>query len=146
MSRYKLIVLSDPVEGGEDEYNDWYSNQHLQDIVALDGFVTAQRFKLLDPGPDGIGVVPPARYLAVYEIDGDKIDVARAGLLATKLEREDAIASSRVPQLPVSSALGETLTWWCEAITDVVTAPDSSSREESRASCARTGVASDSLP
>src|ERR1700704_107863 len=41
---YYYLVFSNPVAGREDEYNKWYDTQHAQDVVAVPGFVTAQRF------------------------------------------------------------------------------------------------------
>ena len=46
MAGYKFVVLSNPVAGHEEEYNDWYSNRHLADIVAIPGFSAVQRFVL----------------------------------------------------------------------------------------------------
>ena len=45
-----LLVLSNAVEGKEDEFNDWYSNVHLHDGVKVPGFVAAVR-------PDGNSVM-----------------------------------------------------------------------------------------
>ena len=82
MSENILIVLTNPVAGKEDEFNEWYSNIHLQEICQLAGFKSAQRFKLGDAqmGPDGAH-----RYLAIYEIEGDPA----AALEALKAARPD---------------------------------------------------------
>jgi hypothetical protein len=40
--RHVLIVLSNPVAGCVDEYNDWSGNVHLGEVL-LPGFVAAQR-------------------------------------------------------------------------------------------------------
>ena len=45
---YYFFVFNNPVTGHEDEYNAWYNNQHALDVVALPGFVTAQRFVMSD--------------------------------------------------------------------------------------------------
>ena len=45
MRNFRLVVLTNPVAGREDEYNDWYSNRHLGDVIAIPGIVAAQRFK-----------------------------------------------------------------------------------------------------
>jgi hypothetical protein len=68
MGKYKLIVLSDAVAGREDEYNEWYSKQHLSDVIAVPGFVSAQRFKMqaLVMGEF------KNKYLAIYDIDTDE--------------------------------------------------------------------------
>jgi hypothetical protein len=67
MAKFKLVVMTDPKAGREDEYNDWYTNQHLADVVAVPGFRSAQRFKL----NDGMGFEHRNRYLAIYEIESD---------------------------------------------------------------------------
>jgi hypothetical protein len=74
MPRHILLVLSNAADGRDDEFNDWYTDVHLHDVLAVDGFVAAQRFRLADAQlqPDRPA---PHRYLAVYEIDAD--DAAR---------------------------------------------------------------------
>lgn len=64
------LVFTKPVEGREDEYNEWYDAVHLPDVAAVPGVRSAQRYEL---GPERRpeGVEPEFRYLAVYEIDGD---------------------------------------------------------------------------
>jgi hypothetical protein len=66
MSRSILVVISSPKPGQEDEYNRWYTDQHLRDVLELPGFVSAQRFKLAVGPPTG-GV--PGSYLAIYEYE-----------------------------------------------------------------------------
>jgi hypothetical protein len=72
MARYKMLVLSKPIEGNEAEYNDWYQNTHLKQVVALPGYISAQRFKraVNMRGEDGYP------YMALYEIEADDIDAA----------------------------------------------------------------------
>jgi hypothetical protein len=65
MVSYKMIVLTKPVAGREDEYNEWYNDIHLAELLSTDGFVAAQRFKLAG-GPNA-----PAPYLAIYEIESE---------------------------------------------------------------------------
>ena len=36
MAKLWLVVLTNPVEGREDEYNEWYSGRHLEDVLAVD--------------------------------------------------------------------------------------------------------------
>ena len=67
ISQYRLIVFTAPVDGREDDYNAWYNDQHLQDVVAIPGVRSAQRFKLRTLRAGHFG----HRYLAIYEIDGD---------------------------------------------------------------------------
>jgi hypothetical protein len=68
MASYKLVVFSDSTEeGNEGEYNDWYTNQHLKDVVAVPGFVSAQRFKLKQLVMGGF----KNKYMAIYNIESD---------------------------------------------------------------------------
>lgn len=81
MTRHVLIVLSNAATGCDDDFNDWYDRQHLPDVLSVDGFVAAQRFRLseeqLRPGEP-----LPHRYLAVYEIEAPDLAVSLRRLLA----------------------------------------------------------------
>ncbi len=63
---HRLMVFSNPVAGREDEYNEWYDGIHISEVLEVDGFVACQRFVA-----DAAAEDPPAKYLAVYEIDAD---------------------------------------------------------------------------
>ncbi len=63
METYNLFVWSEPVEGQEDAYNDWYDNIHLDDVRAIPEFVRATRFIFSSETPT------PRKYLAVYDIE-----------------------------------------------------------------------------
>jgi hypothetical protein len=67
MHRYIFVVHSEPVAGREDEYNEWYENEHLDDVIAVPGFVAAERFKV--DGEPFQGAPPQHRYLCIYEMD-----------------------------------------------------------------------------
>jgi hypothetical protein len=46
MTQKKLFfAFSNAVEGREDEYNDWYNNTHIPEILTISRFKSAQRFK-----------------------------------------------------------------------------------------------------
>jgi hypothetical protein len=84
-SRHILVVYSNAAEGQDEEYNRWYTETHLPEVVETDGFVAAQRFRLspLEPPQE-----EPYGYLAIYEVEGD-VEAARAAL--------DRGRSARVP-------------------------------------------------
>src|SRR3546814_7682746 len=46
MKEYVYVVRSNPVTGREDEYNRWYSERHLADVMAVPGFVSARRYRI----------------------------------------------------------------------------------------------------
>ena len=65
---YYFFVFSNPVAGHEDEYNRWYNQQHAQDVVAIPGFVTAQRFVKNDLPLYRMVDLQVPKYLIVYKI------------------------------------------------------------------------------
>lgn len=64
MARYNFIVYSNPTPGMEDEYNRWYDERHIPDVLAVPGFVSATRMQLI-PGHGS----DSHRYLAIYQLD-----------------------------------------------------------------------------
>ena len=78
MRSYKLVIMSNPVPDREDDYNDWYQNIHLGQLVALPGFKSAQRFRRVRSLVEG----ETHPYLAVYELETDDIDAVLDGLRA----------------------------------------------------------------
>jgi hypothetical protein len=76
--KHVLVVLTNAVEGQDDAFNKWYDEQHLPDVLAIPGFVAAQRYTI---APDQMSdpALHTHRYLALYEIEGDA-NAALAGL------------------------------------------------------------------
>jgi len=70
MAKYSFVVLTNPTQGKEAEYNDWYNNIHIPDVLNVKGMVGAQRFRLADKQ---MGGQPQHSYLALYEIDTDNL-------------------------------------------------------------------------
>lgn len=68
---YRFFVFSNPADGKEEEFERWYDEQHVPDLFAIPGFVSAQRFRLTDAQARKEG--HPHRYLVVYEIDTDDL-------------------------------------------------------------------------
>lgn len=71
MTKFLFVVFTEPKEGRDDEYNDWYDQQHLLDTLAIDGITAARRYTLAEMQPPQSG---HPRYLALYEIDVDDIN------------------------------------------------------------------------
>lgn len=86
-----LVVLSNPVRGREDEYNDWYTNQHLDDVLAVPGIVSASRLKLQGEPADGIAW----RYCALYDVEHED-----PGAVLAELQ-----ARSGTDRMPLSEAI-----------------------------------------
>jgi len=99
MPRYKLVVMTTPIEGREQEYNDWYREVHLNDLLEVDGIKSAQRFRLSRVvAPAG----KPLPYLAIYDVETDNID-------KTLEDLQNRATSGRMfisPALSVEEAFG----------------------------------------
>jgi hypothetical protein len=85
MPRHILLVHSAPANGRDSEYNTWYDNTHLPDVLRVDGFVAARRF-VAAPGVHG--EMPALPYLAIYEIETDDLPAALAALSAAAKDME----------------------------------------------------------
>lgn len=98
------MVKSNPVAGKEDEYNRWYNDVHLPEVLQIDGFQTAQRFKLhtrqVQPNPTHT-------YLAIYQIDSNDVDGTLANLSkATWMNLSDAIDTTSL-EIGIYQAMGD---------------------------------------
>lgn len=109
MAKATLVVLTNPVSDEvEDEYNDWYDNTHLQDVVGVDGFVSAQRFKVVDVAAMEGMPAPSHRYLALYEVETDDINAVAEALTKQATSGEMFIS----PALDATTAT----TFWVEPV------------------------------
>jgi hypothetical protein len=72
MAKFTFLALTNPVAGKEDEFNQWYDQHHVPDVVNVPGFISGQRFKLADAQFGG-EASKAYKYLAVYEIETDDI-------------------------------------------------------------------------
>lgn len=98
------MVKSNPVVGKEDEYNRWYNDIHLSEVLRIDGFQTAQRFQL---HPRQVQPNLTHTYLAIYQIDSDDVDGTLANLSkATWMNLSDAIDMTSL-EIGIYQAMGD---------------------------------------
>jgi len=71
MGEYVLVVYSRPAAGREEEYNDWYNNQHLKDVLAQPGYISARRYKLTKFKLDDAMPDASHPYVAFYHMETD---------------------------------------------------------------------------
>ncbi len=91
--RYVIAVLTNPIPGREAEFNDWYDNRHIPDVLAIPGVISAQRFGL---APAQRMEAPyPYGYFAFYEVETDDLPALV----------EDMRARGGTPLMPISEAL-----------------------------------------
>jgi hypothetical protein len=112
MRRFKMLVFSEPLEGGDAAFNAWYTGRHLADICALPGFTTAQRFTLHSVS---MGTALN-KYLAIYDMETDDPD----GVI------EAMFAARDTPAMPIDPAfnLDATTVMLYEEATGIVYAKD----------------------
>ena len=48
MPKYLFFAFTNPTPGKEDDYNSWYEEHHLKDVINVPSFVSARRFRLAD--------------------------------------------------------------------------------------------------
>ena len=67
MPKMKLVALTRPLPGREEEYHEWYNTKHLPQLVNKFGMAGAQRYKLAAKvtGSD------ENEYLAIYDLEAD---------------------------------------------------------------------------
>jgi hypothetical protein len=114
MARYTFVVLVNAVEGQDDEFNKWYDTQHLPDVLAVKGFVAAQRFRLADTDP---AQEFTHRYLSLYEVDTDDLDETNRAMME----------ATQTGAMPISGSLdgASAIARYFQPITDRVTADSS---------------------
>jgi hypothetical protein len=110
MRKFKMLVFSEPFEGQDDAYNEWYTGRHLKDVCALEGFTAAQRFTLHSVSM-GQGL---NRYLAIYDVETDEPDRVV----------EQLFAARDTPAMPMDPAfnIDPTTVMLYEELTEKVTA------------------------
>ncbi len=84
--KHLVLVLTEPTDGHEDAFHDYYENTHLDEVIASAGWQSAQRFKLAG----GAGEDAPLPYLAVYEAEGEDADDVLAQLNDSRDQRQQS--------------------------------------------------------
>lgn len=77
MPKYLMLALNGPVGGQEEEFNRWYNEDHVPELLTIPGFVAARRYKILN------GKIPESAnwsYVAAYEIETDDLPGTLAGM------------------------------------------------------------------
>src|SRR5262245_37960325 len=64
-NRFMNFVFANPMPGKDAEFDDWYGNQHVPDLLEHPGYYAAQRFRLVEPGSFS------HRRLVIWHIEGD---------------------------------------------------------------------------
>lgn len=86
-----LIAMVNAVDGREDEFNDWYSGEHIPQVLDLPGFVSAKRYEVADTPEASAGF----RYATLYEVEGSALE-ARNQLFTGNLGSNEAMDSTQL--------------------------------------------------
>jgi len=105
-----LLVLSNPVAGREDEFDDWYEDHARQLVEHLDQLHSARRFRY---SPGGATTEAPYAHLCLYEFAGG-IDASRAAMSQFQEDRAKATREGRPFPAPLSDSMdtARTRSWW----------------------------------
>lgn len=91
MAKGIMLVESVPSSPDrEDEYNTWYDEVHIPQLLELDGIVAARRLRPVDGnGP----------YVAIYELEGDDLQAILDNMIANagRLHMSDALQLNPAP-------------------------------------------------
>lgn len=101
MGKKQLFAYTNAMPGKDDEFNRWYDEQHLKDVLKVPGIIAAQRFTINSE---------KFRYLTIYELDTDNVDGVMAELRSRggtdRMPMTDAMDRKNV-ELSIGTALGE---------------------------------------
>jgi len=81
--RYAFLVFANPIPGREAEFNDWYSNTHMGDLLQLPGWAGGQRFRIVttvQPRPSVAGYAHG--YLMIWDLEETEANAALSRMTA----------------------------------------------------------------
>jgi hypothetical protein len=117
--RYVYLVFANPIPGREAEFNDWYTNVHMGDLVQLPGWTGAQRFRIVttvQPPPSTGGY--RHGYLMIWDLEAADAN----GPLSMSTAAIAGGKSRRGAAFNYNPGAGSSGTW--EAMGPRVTRPD----------------------
>lgn len=86
MAKFKVLILTEPTAGNEAEYNDYYEDLHLDEVLSTTDLLTAQRFRLAACA----GEAPPLEYLALYDAEAESAEAVIGNLNETRSRRQQS--------------------------------------------------------
>jgi uncharacterized protein (TIGR02118 family) len=90
--KYVFVVYTKPTPGKEEEFNRWYDEVHIPDVLRLPGFLSATRYRYEAVANTSESTHP---YLALYTVETDDIHATQAALTA----------AANTPAMPLNDAL-----------------------------------------
>jgi hypothetical protein len=93
--REVLLALTNPVEGKDEEFQEWYWGTHIPEILELPGFVAARRCRAAD-GAAGVS----HRYATIYEVEGSA-QAALEKLFTAGLSMSETLDMTTIAMMPL---------------------------------------------
>src|SRR3546814_12540649 len=104
MAKHILLALTNPVEGRDAEYNDWYNNVAYPTYKSLPGLVPLGRFKAVDvPHMFPFEMDNQFQYLSMYYFEADDAVAFMERIPATFADRPERSEERRVGKGGVST-------------------------------------------
>src|SRR3546814_13744034 len=99
MAKHILLALTNPVEGRDAEYNDWYNNVAYPTYKSLPGLVPLGRFKAVDvPHMFPFEMDNQFQYLSMYYFEADDAVAFMERITATFADRPEYVFSEDIAQ------------------------------------------------
>lgn len=99
MAKHLLLAMTNPVEGRDAEYNDWYNNVAIPTYKSLPGLVPLGRFKAVDvPHMFPFEMDNQFQYLSLYYFEADDPIEFMENIKATFANRPEYVFSSDIDQ------------------------------------------------
>ena len=110
MSDYKLLIMSNPVPGREDEFEDWYDIHSREMVRTAKHVVGVQRFRRVETQA---GDRPPYRHLVIAEWQADNLDTSWEQHIAAF---RVGVAAGTLSAVPSAFDTSSNPHWFYEAI------------------------------
>ncbi len=89
---HKMVVLAKAVPGQVDALAKWYDEQHMKDLLAVPGLVTAERHKIVPlKRPEG---TPEWDFMLIYELDNQDPMVVLKNMAMAQVVISDLLEST----------------------------------------------------
>jgi hypothetical protein len=89
---HKMVVLAKAVPGKVDALARWYDEQHMNDLLAVPGLVTAERHTLIPiKRPEG---TPEWDFMLIYELADENPMVVLQNMAAAQVAISDLLEST----------------------------------------------------
>jgi hypothetical protein len=102
MARFQLIIYTNAKPGRDADYNSWYDQVHMDDLLSMDGVLAGQRFRTCGESQ--------WKYGSIFELEGEDPVALTEHIVGTfrsgKLSLSDAVDLETV-QLTILVPYGE---------------------------------------